>query len=206
MGFLGGKTMYTGLIRELGVISDLKPQSNGLSITIRSPEIVKTLKIDDSIAINGCCVTCIHIEGSTFKADLTPETLNKTNLKTLTINSTVNLERPLRLEDRLDGHLVQGHVDGVGTIISKNQLADASYIVEIVPPPSLMRYIVFKGSIAVDGVSLTVSSVSDTTFSFAMIPHTAKITTLGHKKTGDTVNLEVDVFAKYAEKWMKHAW
>lgn len=198
--------MYTGLIRELGVISDLKPQSNGLSITIRSPEIVKTLKIDDSIAINGCCVTCIHIEGSTFKADLTPETLNKTNLKTLTINSTVNLERPLRLEDRLDGHLVQGHVDGVGTIISKNQLADASYIVEIVPPPSLMRYIVFKGSIAVDGVSLTVSSVSDTTFSFAMIPHTAKITTLGHKKTGDTVNLEVDVFAKYAEKWMKHAW
>src|SRR5205807_128332 len=175
-------------------------------------EIEATIVLDDaglgaSIAVNGCCLTVIDFGGvepgdGWWAADAVEETLRRTSLGALRSGDRVNLERPVRLADRLGGHIVQGHVDGVGQIAERAPLADGSTRVSIAADDTVLRYVVEKGSIAVDGVSLTVAAVDDKTFDFALIPHTATVTTLGIKGPGDPVNLEVDLVAKYVERLM----
>lgn len=180
--------MFTGLIEELGVLAGRE----GSRFTFAAEVVVDGAKVGDSIAVDGCCLTVVDVGPGWWSADVVDETLSRTTLGGLRLGDPVNLERPLRLDDRLGGHVVQGHVDGVGHVLSG--------------PPQLVvrtpdtRYVVEKGSVAVDGVSLTVAEVAADRFRVAVIPHTAAVTTLGSRRAGDTVNLEFDVFAKYVER------
>ncbi|MGK5594071.1 MAG: riboflavin synthase [Parachlamydiaceae bacterium] len=192
--------MFTGIIEELGSVQGLFPAGNGQRLTLAAPYISREIQVKDSIAVNGCCLTCIQKDKDLLTLDIVEETLRKTCLEDLKVGIVVNLERPMILGGRLDGHLVQGHVDGVGSIVSKKQKDDHSYEVTFQAPPEIIAYIVEKGSIAVDGVSLTAWNVQKNFFSVALIPYTAKNTTLGIKSIGDRVNLEVDLIAKYVEK------
>lgn len=192
--------MFTGIIEEIGRVETLVPHASGMRLTISAHKVMDNLTIGDSIAVNGCCLTVIHIDKDLWSADVVTETMRRTCLGELHIGSPVNLERALSFNGRLGGHLVQGHVDGIGTITVKQPQADGSKLVTIESPFEIVRYIVEKGSIAVDGISLTVTAVNETSFTFALIPHTAKATTLGGKKIGAHVNLEVDLIAKYVEK------
>lgn len=192
--------MFTGIIESTGVIEELIPQKDGISLTVRSSQILGDVKAGDSIAVNGCCLTVVSLDNKSWKADVVKESLSRTTLGDLSVGSSVNLERALRPMDRMGGHLVQGHVDGIGIITEKSPLPDGSWEVSISAPTELLRYVIEKGSITIDGVSLTVMAVSPESFSFAMIPHTAEITTLGSKSVGESVNLEVDLIAKYIEK------
>ena len=157
------------------------------------------IKLGDSIAVNGVCLTVTEFTSNTFIIDVMAETLKRTNLGQLRPSDRVNLERALRLGDRLGGHLVSGHIDGVGTIL-REEKQDIARILEISGPPSVLRYTLEKGSIAIDGISLTLVGVTDHSFTVSLIPHTAGLTTLGYKKVGDTVNLEADIIGKYVEK------
>lgn len=192
--------MFTGIIEEKGKIIGLFPIENGQKMEIKAEKVLEDMVLGASIAVNGCCLTCTGLTKESFTVDVVPETLRCTYFATLQPGDEVNLERPVKLNGRLDGHLVQGHIDGLGTVIEKKQLADESWHISISTPPSLMRYIVTKGSIAVDGVSLTVKDVEEEKFSFAMIPFTSRHTTLSHMEEGAKVNLEVDLLAKYIEK------
>jgi riboflavin synthase len=180
--------MFTGLIEELGALR----ARNGPRFTFEAELVTGDAKVGDSIAVNGCCLTVVELGPGTWSADVVGETLSRTNLGDLRVGDPVNLERPLRLADRLGGHVVQGHVDGLGEVVS--------------PAPDLVvrtpdtRYLVEKGSVAVDGVSLTVVAVTEDTFGVAVIPHTAAVTTLGRRRVGDTVHLEFDILAKYVER------
>ena len=160
---------------------------------------MQNLKIGDSVAVNGACLTVVDMHDSVFTADVMPETVRLTNIGSLHAGDKVNLERTLRLCDGLDGHIVSGHVEGLGTIISRRPEGIAN-VVEIAAEARLLRYILPKGSIAIDGISLTVTAVTDSSFSVAIIPHTAKETTLGFKGVGDKVNLETDIIGKYVER------
>lgn len=191
--------MFTGIIEELGKIEKLLRKGEGAIIAVRAPLVAPQLSIGESIAVNGACLTVVAIERPTFQADVMSETLNKTNLGKLKAGDMVNLERALRLGERLSGHLVSGHIDGLGRIISKQRKANAIGL-KVEVPSSLARYIVSKGSIAVDGVSLTVADVADSLFTVSIIPHTAELTTLGEKSAGSEVNIEVDILGKYVEK------
>jgi riboflavin synthase len=182
--------MFTGIVEELGTVSE----RDGGRFTFGATTVLEDLKIGDSVAVNGCCLTVVEIGEGWWRADAVDETLQRTNLADLQPGNRVNLERPVRLADRLGGHLVQGHVDAVGEI-----LAGAPDL-RIRAPKDLLRYVVTKGSITVDGCSLTVVDVFDDGFSIAIIPHTSEVTTLGHKGPGDRVNLEVDLVAKYVER------
>lgn len=182
--------MFTGIVEELGAVAE----RDGRRLRIRAHGVLDDVGLGDSIAINGCCLTVVSWDDDGFDADVTQETIDRTSLGSLAIGDPVNLERPVRLQDRLGGHLVQGHVDGVGTIVS------AAPDLEVEVDPALMRYVVEKGSVTVDGISLTVVEPKESSFTVAVIPHTAAITTLGVKGPGDRVNIEVDVMAKYAEK------
>lgn len=176
------------------------------TLRIQSPFSLKKMKIGDSIAVNGCCLSATRVKGKTFLADLSPETLKKTNLGELKVGHPVNLELPLRLQDRLDGHIVQGHVDGVGKILRRDEKKIAGkkyFFFKIRVPKPLLPYMVNKGSIAVDGISLTVNEVGNDTISLCIIPHTLKITNLAEKNAGDKVNLEADIVLKYLEKVIK---
>ena len=190
--------MFTGLVAELGTVVALKPLKQSYNITVKAQKVLANLKIGDSVAVNGACLTIVNISGSDFTADVMPETVKLTNLRHLKSGDRVNLERTLRLCDGLDGHIVSGHVEGVGVIAAKKAEGIAE-IVTIKTPPELLKYIIKKGSIAIDGISLTVTEVTDTGFSVSLIPHTAKETTLGFKKPGDEVNLETDIIGKYVE-------
>ena len=190
--------MFTGLVAELGTVVALKPLKQSYNITVKAQKVLPNLKIGDSVAVNGACLTVVNIIGSEFTADVMPETVKLTNLRHLKNGDRVNLERTLRLCDGLDGHIVSGHVEGVGVIAAKKAEGIAE-IVTIKTPPELLKYIIKKGSIAIDGISLTVTEVTDTGFSVSLIPHTAKETTLGFKKPGDEVNLETDIIGKYVE-------
>ena len=183
--------MFTGLVAELGTVTELKPLKQSYNITVKAQKVLENLKIGDSIAVNGACLTVVKISGSAFTADIMPETVKLTNLRNLKSGDKVNLERTLKLSDGLDGHIVSGHVEGIGVIMSKKAQGIAE-IVTVKTPPQLLKYIIKKGSIAIDGISLTVTEVS-------LIPHTAKETTLGFKKPGDEVNLETDIIGKYVE-------
>lgn len=191
--------MFTGIIEEMGIVKSIKSKV----ITIEANKIFDDLKLGDSVAVNGTCLTVSSFEGKTspkiFNADITSETLSRTNLGDLKSGFKVNLERALTLNGRLGGHIVSGHIDGVGIIknISKNA-EDIELTIEV--PPNLIKYIIEKGSVAVDGISLTVAKVNKNYFSVAIIPHTLKETILYYKKAGDKVNIENDIIGKYVEK------
>ena len=192
--------MFTGLIEELGVIEGIERYSQGARFQVRASLVLQEIKKGDSICLNGCCLTVTDYDTHHWKCDIVQETLERTTFQSLKMNDPVNLERAIRYHDRLGGHLVQGHVDGVGKILSKKQLDDLSWWVTIETPSSLLRYLVFKGCVAVDGVSLTIGQLDEKSFSFAMIPHTSNLTTLGLKTVQEEVNLEVDLIAKYVER------
>ncbi|HWC40060.1 MAG TPA: riboflavin synthase [Acidimicrobiales bacterium] len=182
--------MFTGIVEELG---RLRSRQGG-RLVIDAPLVSQDARVGDSIAVNGCCLTVTERGEGWWAADAVDETLSRTNLDRLAAGDPVNLERPVRMSDRLGGHLVQGHVDSVGTIV------DPAPDLRIRASSDVLRYVVEKGSITVDGVSLTVVEVAGDSFSSAIVPHTARATTLGHKGRGDRVNLEVDVIAKYTER------
>ncbi|CAN5228161.1 riboflavin synthase [soil metagenome] len=182
--------MFTGLVEEVGVLQ----ARTGARVRIGAHTVVEDAEVGDSIAVDGCCLTVVAHGPGWWEADLSPETLARTTLDRLRAGNRVNLERPLRLSDRLGGHLVQGHVDGVGAIVRPAP----DLVVQL--PSGLDRYVVARGSIAVDGVSLTVVDSSADTFTVAVVPHTAAVTTLAAKGAGDRVNLEIDVVAKYVER------
>jgi riboflavin synthase len=191
--------MFTGIVEELGEVTAWEELPDAARITVRGPLVTSDAKHGDSIAVNGVCLTVVANEQGAFTADVMQETLDRSALGVLRVGSPVNLERAVRLQDRLGGHLVQGHVDGTGTITSKDP-SDHWTVVRISLPEDLDRYVVEKGSITVDGVSLTVSAVEKGWFEVSLIPTTLLLTTLGPKGPGDPVNLEVDITAKYVEK------
>ena len=193
--------MFTGLIAALGTVERLAEGSTSCRLTVRAPQLLSGVKIGDSIAVNGVCLTVVHLRGDTFTADVMPETVRRTTLHLLQPGDRVNLEKALRPTDGLDGHIVQGHVEGVGTIQQIISEGNAR-VYRIQAPGELLRYIVEKGSIAVDGISLTVTETDDSGFGVSLIPHTAKMTTLGYKSAGDAVNLETDILARYVEKML----
>ncbi|MDY2637061.1 MAG: riboflavin synthase [Phascolarctobacterium sp.] len=193
--------MFTGLVAELGTVQRLARQGNSYHLTVGAKKVLDKLKIGDSVAVNGACLTVVRMDDSGFTADVMPETVRLTNIGSLQPGSRVNLERTLRLCDGLDGHIVSGHVEGLGTI-SEQRPEGIAVVVTIAAPPELLKYIIKKGSIAIDGISLTVTEVTDTSFSVSLIPHTAKETTLGFKKVGDSVNLETDILGKYVERML----
>ncbi|MDA8211164.1 MAG: riboflavin synthase [Clostridia bacterium] len=191
--------MFTGIVEELGRLRGLKKGSKSALLEIAAREVLQDVKLGDSIAVNGVCLTVTGFTKDWFTADVMAETLGKTNLGSLRPGDRVNLERALRLSGRLGGHLVSGHIDGVGTIIGQ-QVVDIAVVTEIEAPPQVLKYVVGKGSVAIDGISLTVVEVTSRGFTVSLIPHTAKLTTLGFKKIGDRVNLEGDVIGKYVER------
>lgn len=191
--------MFTGLVAELGTVQRLDRQGESYHLTVSAVKVMQNLKIGDSVAVNGACLTVVDMHDSVFTADVMPETVRLTNIGSLHAGDKVNLERTLRLCDGLDGHIVSGHVEGLGTIISRRPEGIAD-VVKIAAEARLLRYILPKGSIAIDGISLTVTAVTDSSFSVAIIPHTAKETTLGFKGVGDKVNLETDIIGKYVER------
>lgn len=196
--------MFTGIIEEVGTVSRVQHSGNASFIEIQAKKVLEDVHLGDSIAVNGVCLTVTHFGGEVFRADVMNETLNRSSLGSLTSGSPVNLERAMAANGRFGGHIVSGHIDGTGIITDiKNDGIAVWYTVSAAP--ELLRYIVEKGSIAIDGISLTVAKVTDTSFSVSIIPHTAAQTILSTKKTGDTVNLENDIIAKYAEKLMKPA-
>lgn len=191
--------MFTGIVEELGEILGRQHNKDSIALLIRGTKIMEDIKEGDSIAVNGVCLTVAKITPTAFYADVMPETLRKTNLHELKTGEKVNLERALPMGGRLGGHFVSGHIDGTGIIISEKREGNAQ--VKLISADShVTRYVVEKGSIAVDGISLTVVSVGKDSFSVSLIPHTAKFSTLGYKKPGDRVNLEADILGKYVEK------
>ncbi|MFQ6040783.1 MAG: riboflavin synthase [Candidatus Poribacteria bacterium] len=191
--------MFTGIVEEIGAIAQVIRGGHSGKIVIEAKKVLEECKIGDSIAINGACLTVIEVDADSFVADVSPETLRRTNLGELKRGDKVNLERSLRLQDRLGGHLVLGHVDEVG-IISKLQAEDIATLMEVTVSAEAMRYIVFKGSVCVDGVSLTVANLSTNAFEVSLIPYTKRITTMGLKKVNDRVNIEVDILGRYVER------
>jgi riboflavin synthase len=207
--------MFTGIVEELGSVRAVIPDEGGARIEIVAKTVLEDATLGASIAVNGCCLTVVELLDDGWAADAVTETLDRTSLGSLTAGDPVNLERPVRLADRLGGHVVQGHVDGVGALRERVALPDGSTRMTFGAPRSVLRYVVEKGSITVDGISLTVAALDDAsdaassddaldhgggTFDVAVIPHTLAVTTLGRKRPGDPVNLEADVLAKYVER------
>ena len=192
--------MFTGIVEELGRVAAIQAlPDNAIRITIEGPTVLSDANLGDSICVNGVCLTIAEQNGDQFTADVMSETINRTTIGDLLTGSKVNLERPVTLATRLGGHLVQGHVDAVGTV-SAREHSENWDVVTITPPKELLKYVVEKGSITIDGTSLTVSAVTNSTFSVSLILATLEKTTLGIRQIGDRVNLEVDVLAKYVEK------
>jgi len=192
--------VFTGIIEELGRVRAIDRREGGARLEIAATTVVADARAGDSIAVNGCCLTVVDSGDGWWAGDVVIETLERTALGSLEAGEPVNLERPLRLSDQLGGHLVQGHVDAVGHVAAKSPLADGSTRFTFSAPPDVLRFIVRKGSVAIDGISLTVASLGDDTFDVAVIPHTLAVTTLGHKEQGAAVNLEADLIAKYVER------
>ena len=192
--------MFTGIIEELGRIRSIEPNAGGARLEIDAAVVLDDATMGSSIAVNGCCLTVVELGDGHWAADAVVETLARTNIGDLVAGDPVNLERPVRLADRLGGHLVQGHVDATGSVVSREPQADGSELFRFAAPDDVLRYVVHKGSITVDGISLTVAALHDDGFSIAVIPHTLAVTTLGIRASGARVNLEVDLIAKYVER------
>lgn len=197
--------MFTGIVEELGIVRAITPNAGGARIEVDAVMVLADAQIGDSIAVNGCCLTVVELSDAAWAADAVTETLARTSLGALTPGDPVNLERPVRVQDRLGGHMVQGHVDGVGTLIERVPRADGSTGMRFELPTGLSRYVVEKGSITLDGISLTVAALVDdaSAVEVAVIPHTLAVTTLGTKQPGDPVNVEVDVLAKHVERLLQ---
>lgn len=191
--------MFTGIVEEMGRVKALRRDAGAARLTISASIVLDGTVLGDSISVNGVCLTVVDLDKSEFSADVAVETLKVTNLGELKVGARVNLERALQLSARIGGHLVSGHVDAVGRIREKREEGNG-WRVFIDAPETVLRTVIKKGSIAIDGVSLTVADVDQSGFSFAMIPHTAKLTTLGFKSAGDGVNLESDIIGKYVER------
>lgn len=191
--------MFTGLVEEIGKIQSIVKSTKSAKIIVKSNKVIKDAKIGDSISTNGVCLTIAEITSNSFVADVMAETIRRSNLHSLSPGDEVNLERALRTYDRLGGHIVSGHIDGMG-IVSNYEKEDNAVWITISTKPEILRYIVEKGSIAIDGISLTVAYVDEEVFKVSIIPHTKEVTTLLRKKIGDIINLECDVVGKYIEK------
>lgn len=196
------KIIFTGIVEEIGSIKQIISSAEGADLTIGAQKVLEDIRIGDSIAVSGPCLTVTGVNADGFRAWAMPETMSKTNFADLKVGHTVNLERAMSLSGRLGGHLVTGHIDGIARFIEKKAEGDAA-ILHFKTAASLTRYIITKGSVALDGVSLTVIDVNADNFSVGLIPHTMLHTTLGSKKSGDRINLEVDLVGKYVEKLMK---
>jgi riboflavin synthase len=195
--------MFTGIVEELGTIKSIQRLSQGTTLEIQASEVLEDAKVGDSIAVDGACLTIRSRTPEAFSADISAETLRRTTLGERKVGEQVNLERSLRLSDRLGGHLVLGHVDEVATICAWKDEGDAS-LMQVTMSSNTKRYITYKGSVTVDGISLTVSNVYAGSFEVALIPHTKEVTTLGTKRNGARVNLEVDLIARYLETLLKN--
>lgn len=196
--------MFTGIIEEVGIVSRIQRSGSSSFIEIQAKKVLEDVHLGDSIAVNGVCLTVTHFGSGLFRADVMNETLSRSSLGSLTSGSPVNLERAMAAGGRFGGHIVSGHIDGTGTVTDiRNDGIAVWYTINT--SPQILHYIVEKGSVAIDGISLTVAKVTDTSFSVSIIPHTASQTILGTKKSGDTVNLENDIIGKYVEKLMKPA-
>ena len=195
--------MFTGIVEELGTVAAIEDQGDALRLTVRATTALEGTGLGDSIAVNGCCLTVAATDGDTWTADVMQETLDMTSLAGVTPGDRVNLERAMTPDKRLGGHLVQGHVDGVGTVVRRSP-SEHWDVVEVSLPADLARYVVPKGSICVDGVSLTVVDVGADSFTVSLIPETLARTTLGARQPGDRVNLETDVIARHVEKLLPH--
>lgn len=195
--------MFTGIVEETGSVQSFEMQPAGdARLTVRCSAVLEDARDGSSIAVNGVCLTALNVTSDSFSADLAPETLKRTNLGDLTTGSLVNLERPLLPTGRLSGHIVQGHVDGTGELISFEPLGDDNWWLSIRVPAELDRYLVFKGSVAVDGISLTVATLEDGVMGITIIPHTYEMTCLKRYRPGGRVNIECDILAKHVEKLM----
>lgn len=193
--------LFTGIVEELGTVDSIRSGSRSMVLAIKAREVLIGCKIGDSIAVNGVCLTVTTFSPNGFTADIMPETMNRSGLAQLKPGDRVNLERTMRADGRFGGHIVQGHIDGVGKI--KSMVKDDNAVrVTIEAPLEVMRYIVQKGSVAIDGISLTVAGLSEKEFSVSLIPHTLSITTMGRRQPGDLVNLEADIVGKYVESFL----
>jgi riboflavin synthase len=193
--------MFTGIVEEIGQIKAVQRNVESVRLTIAATKVLNDVKLGDSIAVNGVCLTVTEFTPTSFVADVMPETMKRSNLGSLALGARVNLERALKLSDRLGGHIVSGHIDGMGQIVGKKQDDNAIWI-HIGAPPQILKYIIEKGSVAIDGISLTVAYVDDSSFKVSIIPHTQDETTLVSLKEGTRVNLENDLTAKYIEKFL----
>jgi riboflavin synthase len=191
--------MFTGIIEELGTVKALRREAGAARLTLFASKVLDGTALGESICVNGVCLTVVEMNSTEFSADVAVETLRVTNLGDLQAGKKVNLERALQFSARIGGHLVTGHVDAVGRVREKREEGNG-WRIFIDAPASVLRYVIKKGSIAIDGISLTVADVDNAGFAIAMIPHTAKLTTLGFKKAGDSVNLESDIIGKYVER------
>ncbi len=196
--------MFTGIIEEIGTVFSLRKASKSARISIIAEQIFEDMKLGDSIAVNGVCLTVAEFGGKVFTADIMNETLSRSSLGELKAGSKVNVERAMRADGRFGGHIVSGHIDGTGRIVSMKNEGSAVRI-EVAAPERVMKYVVEKGSVAIDGVSLTVAGVVDSGFTVSLIPHTGKSTVLLDKKPGETVNLENDIIGKYVERFLVSA-
>lgn len=196
--------MFTGIVEELGTVRGIQRKPEGAALEIQASEVLTDAKVGDSIAVDGACLTIVSLIPEAFATDVSAETLRRTTLGERKVGEQVNLERSLRLSDRLGGHLVLGHVDEVATICAWKDEGDAS-LMRVTISDNTRRYITYKGSVTVDGISLTVSNVSEDSFEVALIPHTKAVTTLGTKRSGASVNLEVDLIARYIETLLKNS-
>jgi riboflavin synthase len=194
--------MFTGIIEEMGTVKALRRSGGAARLSVSASAVLEGTALGDSICVNGVCLTVVELGTREFSADVAVETLKVTNLGELSPGAPVNLERALQLSSRIGGHLVSGHVDAVGRIQGKREEGTGWRLI-FDAPEQVLRYVIKKGSIAIDGVSLTVADVDRSGFSVAMIPHTAKLTTLGHKSAGDSVNLEADLIGKYVERLLE---
>ena len=197
--------MFTGIVEEAGVVAEIKPTAQSIQFTVRARRLARGVKVGASVAVNGCCLTVVKISarGKTklLRFDVLQESWRRTNLQFTRPGALVNLERPLRADGELGGHFVTGHVDGLGKII-RWERSGKDHLLDIAAPPEVMRYVVFKGSMAVDGISLTVAAVKTRSFRIWIIPHTYDITALRRRQVGDAVNLEADLLGKYVEKFL----
>jgi riboflavin synthase len=197
--------MFTGIVEEAGVIAKIKPTARSIEMTVRANVCGKGVKVGDSVAVNGCCLTAVKIasrgKAKLIQFDLLQESWQRTNFQFGKVGSLVNLERSLRANGELGGHFVTGHVDGLGKII-RWERAGKDHVLDIAAPPEVMKYVVFKGSIAVDGISLTVAGVNKKSFRIWIIPHTFEVTVLKERQVGDAVNLEADLLGKYVERFV----